>query len=125
MGPHPLAPVVLTDTKFSRYSLLNKRTARSDDGQMALKMTVNRQAIWGMETTEDNGPEMEWGGAEQEESIRGGSRRRGGENLAREEKVAVNLSAKRDGSEYRDFISSEDTADEDWVMVDISELALM
>lgn len=122
MGPHPLAPVDLTDTRCSRYSPLDKRTARSDDGQMALQMTANRQAIWGMETTEDKRPEMEWRREGQDDSIRGRSRR-GGENPAREEKVAVNLSAKRNGPEYRDPISSEDTADEDWVMVDISELA--
>lgn len=43
----------------------------------------------------------------------------------REENVeVVNLSAKRNGSEYQDFISSEDTTDEGWVIVDISKLVL-
>lgn len=78
-----------------------------------------------METTNHNRPEMARGETEQYEGSRGRSRRRGRENLAREENVkAVNLSAKRNGSEYQDFISSEDTTDEGWVIVDISKLVL-
>lgn len=129
MGPHPLAPEDLTsDTRFSSYSRLDKRTTRSDDGQMAqrtLQMTINLQAIRDMETTNDNRSEMAWGGAGQYGSNRESRRRRKRENLAREEKEeAVNLLAKQNGSEYQDFTSSEDAADEGWVMVDIPKLAL-
>lgn len=78
-----------------------------------------------METTNHNRPEMARGETGQYEGSRGRRGRRGRENLAREENVeAVNLSAKRNGSEYQDFIGSEDTTDEGWVIVDISKLVL-